>query len=167
LLVILALVSLVVLSRELRRQVVSRLSELELVAKHLSRGDRRRRASETDNDELGMLARELNRALDALDSLEGSNAGFQQQQRQLLLSVLLKVPGPAAILAPSGARIASTLNGELDRDLDAASGTLGNVNPDDARTLPIEIGGSSFTLEALITPQGRITGWLVRPMSST
>ncbi len=160
LLVTLALLSFVVLSRELGRTVLARLAELEAVAHHLARGDRRRRASEVPSDELGVVARELNRALDALEDLEGRASGRRRHQKQLLLALVQRFPEPTAVLALSGTRIASTLSVEAERCLDGAAGALGDLDPERQPEHRIEAGGRSFLLRALVTPDERPTGWL-------
>lgn len=160
LLVTLALVSFVVLSRELGRTVLSRLTELETVAHHLARGDRRRRASTTEHDELGAVARELNRALDALDELEGRSSGRSRQQKQLVLALLDALDEPGAVLAPNGTQIASNFDDATTRCLDGTAGSLGDLAAARGQEHTIEAGGRSFRLQPLIAPPERVVGWL-------
>lgn len=166
LLVTLALVSFVVLSRELGRTVLGRLTELETVAHHLARGDRRRRAAAAEHDELGAVARELNRALDALDELEGRTSGRSRQQKQIVLALLDALGEPAAVLAPNGTQIASTLDEVTTRCLDGTAGSLGDIAAERGQRHTIESGGRRFRLRPLVAPGERMVGWLATPAAT-
>lgn len=160
----LALVSLGVLSRGLRRGVISRLDELRGVAGAVRRGDLRRRAAEDPADELGEVARELNRLLDAHDELRGRFEARQSRLRDLIVGLLGTLAGPAAYLAWNGdligstfdeadtARIAERARAEVAAAVDEAGGEDPAPRAIDER----------LRLEPVLAAGRRPVGWLVR-----
>ena len=90
-LVTVALFSMVFLARELQHKILARLNELRDVAESLITGDHSRRFEEGNPDELGLVARQLNSALDARDELQAEMRGRLNQQKQLVLGLLSEV----------------------------------------------------------------------------
>lgn len=109
LLVVAALLSLAFLSQALGRDVLARLAELTGVAQSIAAGDTDRRAVAGSDDELGVVARQLNAVLDHAEETEAELEGRLRQDRQLLLGLLAELPQPAALLSLGGAVVASTL----------------------------------------------------------
>lgn len=168
LLVTLALVSLGFLSREMQRRLLDRLTELAGVARAIAGGDRRRRAPEAREDELGVVARQLNAALDAQQEIEGQMRGRLAQQRQLVLGLLAARDAPAAVLTLAGDLVASTLELAATRAaVHAAAGAAPpTTGPAVAATAPqpvdVELAGRRHrvALAPLTGEGGRRLGWL-------
>ncbi len=110
LLVILALLSLVLLSRELRRSLLSRLDELRELAHEIRRGHSHRRAFVASRDELGLLAEAINRLLDAWDEERQESKGQELRRRRIILALLAAFEKPAIVVLPDGRILASTVN---------------------------------------------------------
>lgn len=105
--VTLALFSMVLLARELQRKILARLDELRDVAESLITGDHSRRFEAGMPDELGLVSRQLNSALDARDELQAEMRGRLNQQKQLVLGLLSEVQGELLLLGLDGQLIAS------------------------------------------------------------
>jgi len=160
-LVALALLSLAFLSQALGRQVLSRLADLRSVAQAIARGDNRRRAAATSEDELGLVAQQLNAALDRLRETEGRLEGRLQQQRQIVLGVLDRFPSPAALLSLRGAVIASTLTAQETARLErAAAGVLPADTAGEMESRTLESEGKRMALTLLRAGGIRPVGWL-------
>jgi hypothetical protein len=156
-----ALLSLAVLSQALGREVLDRLAGLSVVARAVAGGDRARRATPGGDDELGVVARQLNAALDRVEEVEAEIEGKLRQDRQLLLAVLDQLPPPAALLSLGGAVIASTLpEGDLD--------IVESLVPELKATAILERGrfaetaedGRRVDLRLLMAANQRPVGWL-------
>lgn len=74
-LVALALLSLIFLSRALRRVLISRLTSFEKVSEAIAAGDAKRRLEVGYKDELGSIARHFNAAIDAQEHLRQEAQG--------------------------------------------------------------------------------------------
>jgi nitrogen fixation/metabolism regulation signal transduction histidine kinase len=107
-LVTLALISMVWLARALQRDILARLTELTDVAESLLTGDHRRRFETHLNDELGLVCRQLNAALDTQDELQAEMRGRLNQQKQLVLGILEEISGALLLLGLDGRLIASS-----------------------------------------------------------
>ncbi len=159
-LVLVALLSLVVLSQALGRSVLDRLSDLASVAAAIAAGDRLRRATAIPRDELGSVAEQLNAVLDRLAEMEGSATGRLNQDRQLTLALLNELPMSAAIVSLTGAVVASTLSVGRTQEVEAAARRLPSPDvgqPEDS-TVTVEDVGVSFRL--LRASGVRAIGWL-------
>jgi HAMP domain-containing protein len=164
-----ALVSLVLISRELNRTVLARLEELETVARHIADGHLGRRATVEHDDELGEVARQLNAVLDRHAELEGRTRGLLRLHRQSILGLLASLATPAALLDLSGAMVASTLDESTTTCLEGVAGSLSDADrhTDAGGRLRIESGGRKFELSPLVAPPGRPVGWLAREDGSS
>lgn len=104
-----ALLSLGFLSRGLQGTVLGRLAEIRELAEAAAMGERDRRLRVRRLDELGIVAVQLNAALDRHDQLEASVQGRVAQEKQLVLGVLERLDAPSGLVALDGELIASTL----------------------------------------------------------
>jgi len=112
LVVVVALLSLACLSGELRREVLSRLADLESVAQAMAAGDLDRRADATKTDELGLLATQLNELLDHNADLRGRMEARLAGANDLVVGLLAARREPAALLRSDGRLVASTMSEE-------------------------------------------------------
>ncbi|MBI4879137.1 MAG: methyl-accepting chemotaxis protein [Planctomycetes bacterium] len=169
-LVTVALLSLGPLARGMRRSLLDRLAELHDVAEAGAAGDRLRRASVAHEDELGLVARQLNAALDSSQRLENEMRGRLSQQRQALLGLLALLPEQVALVAPDGRLVASTLTEaeerlverctqRLDRGAGAARAAPGPAELP-SRDQVLTQDGRNLRFQLLIAPSGRVAGWL-------
>jgi HAMP domain-containing protein len=170
-LVSVALLSLGYISRNLQRELLGRLVEMKSAAEAIAAGDLRRRLAPARDDELGVVASQLNAALGALGALDGRMRGLLAQQRQLLLGLLAQRAEPAALVGLDGEIIASTLTeGEtelLTERLDEVRARSRAMvrSPDGvaADGFHLELApGQALAATALVAAPGRAVGWLVR-----
>jgi len=158
------------LSQRLNRDLLLRLSDMKEALADIAAGNRIRRFDPVLDDELGLLARQLNRALDEQAQAEGRMRGMLAQQRQLLLGLLARWGKPAALLGMDGALVASTLSEDKKKallaEVDAlrARGreALGEASGD-LREVEIAAGGEkgeAIVFTPLVASGGRVVGWL-------
>ncbi len=102
LLVTIALLSLVGLSRAMQRQVLVRLAHLREVSEAIAAGDEHRRLPAHGEDELAMLARRFNATLDRGAALAAKMQGRLSLERQLVLALARRLPEATAVLALDG-----------------------------------------------------------------
>ncbi len=162
-LVTVALLALGLVSRAMGRDILEPLTELRNVAQAIADGDRRRRsASATRTDELGVVARQLNSMLDAQQELDGRMQGLLGQQRLLVLGLLGELPEPAVVVALDGLVVASSTDEAAIRAVEAAARHLkGQPTHEDApRQVEIAGAGRMVTFRLLRASGGRPTGWL-------
>ncbi len=114
--VTIALISMIILSRALQQKVLFRLRNLTRVAEAILTGDTHRRFDTSINDELGVLSAQLNAALDTRDELQAQMRGRLNQQKQLALGLLDEVEGGLLLIGLDGKLIASTWE-EFDPEL--------------------------------------------------
>lgn len=161
LLVVAALLSLAVLSQALGRDVLSRLADLTAVASAIAAGDTARRAIPGGEDELGVVARQLNAVLDHAQATEAELEGRLRQDRQLLLGMLRERDEPSALLTLGGDMVASTL---ARVDLEVLQGFIGGLEAPGlmARVPLVEetVEGRSLRLRLLASSGDRPVGWL-------
>ncbi|QDG51210.1 HAMP domain-containing protein [Persicimonas caeni] len=118
-LVAIALLSLVFLSRALRKHLIARLTYFKEVSEAIAEGEYKRRLKAGYDDELGAIARHFNAALDAQEHLRSKATGLINQQRQLLIGALECLSEPGALVALDGSVVATTMNkSALDRVLE-------------------------------------------------
>lgn len=167
--VVVALLSLGFMSRVLQVTVLSRLTELKELGDAIAAGDRARRFRPRRDDELGLLARHLNVALDKQDALQAHMEGRFNHQAQLLLG-LLASRGSSAVVALDGDVIASTLAprdekrvGALTEQVRGARGAAVAGAGKVVRQVTDADGAPGFTLELLVANGTRAVGWLVTP----
>jgi HAMP domain-containing protein len=145
--VVVALLSLVLISRVLQVTVLDRLDELRRLALAIDLGDLNRRASVEQRDELGLVAEQLNNLLDAWQDVQGEAKGEGALQKQLLLALIEAWPEPVAVTRLDGRLVASTL-GEDDQ------GTI-------KEAVRSEIKSGKWQILPLVAPGDRPVGWLV------
>lgn len=162
----LALVSMGVLSRGLRRHVVVPLEELRAVAEAVEGGDLRRRVSESSGGELGQVARELNRLLDEHQEARGRFQARRSGLREILVALVRARGAGSALVSLNGEVVVSTLDDattaaiaaeaeRLREELEAAE----DVREPFARTLAID--GEPHSARLLLAEGGRPLAWLV------
>jgi len=164
----LALLSMGLLSRTLRRSIIERLEALRGVADAVARGDLTRRAAIDPQDELGRVARQLNELLDAQQELSGAMEARLSRLRQLIVGLLETEAPSAALVTLSGRIVASDLGEDVTARVEAAAATLGalpeagaEVSGPLTRDIPSEGGVIRFRL--LLAAGKRPVGWLARP----
>lgn len=167
-LVVVALLSLGFMSRALQQMILSRLTELKELGDAIAAGDRTRRFRVRRDDELGLLARHLNVALDRQDAIQAQMEGRFGQQSQLLLGLLAALPGPAGVAALDGDLIASTFTGREEarvasfaERIRAERRAAEPPRPGTVRTVADVDGGGGLTLTLLVSNGARAVGWLV------
>jgi len=148
LLVIVALLSLVLLSRELRKSLLSRLDELRDLAHEIRRGHSQRRAFVESRDELGLLAEAINALLDAWDEERQESRGRELRRRRIIIGLLHALGKPAILRLPDGRVLAST-----DDKLEEEAGSFFEK--------PTEAREHGWEIRRLKTPEGAQAGTLL------
>lgn len=168
LLVAATLLSVGLLSRSLQEGVLERLGRMGADARAIASGDLARRLRVGPQDELGVLAHQLNSALAARDEVEDRMRGVLAQQRQVLLGMLGGLPRPAALLGLDGSLVASTMRPEIETSLmqhrveiAARGGHAAVPVQSDQELLELDTG-TRVSLTPLVAPPGRPVGWLVQ-----
>ncbi len=110
LVVVLALLSFVWMSRALRRDVLVRLENLKAVAQSMAAGNLDRRADATRADELGLLAEQLNALLDRQVELRGRMGARIAGSRDLILGLLAARGASCVLFAPDGRIVGATVS---------------------------------------------------------
>jgi HAMP domain-containing protein len=164
-----ALLSLSLQARAMRRGLFARLRRLGDAVAAIAGGDRRRRLRTGEGDELAALARQLNRLLDAHDELQGHLAGRLAHHRQLVLGLIRAFGEPAAVVGLDGKvaahNVAASDLGRLQR-LEAwtrgpGRDLLRSTAGPPAEAVALEDGGE-IRLELLLAEGCRPVAWLVR-----
>jgi hypothetical protein len=174
LLVTISLVSMAFLARLLQQAVLSRFDELTDAAEAILLGEQSRRFEVSGHDELSVVARQLNAALDAQDELEAEMRGRLNQQKQLVLGMLEEIEGPHCLLGLDGHAIAMTGDMPSIRVLDAIhdfvqahrKAVIAALHDEQVRQeLELEFDDLLIHLKLLVAPGYRPVGWLVRTTS--
>lgn len=165
-LVVLALLSLGFMSRALQQTILSRLAKLQELSDAIAAGDRARRFPIWRDDELGVLARHLNVALDRHEALQAQMEGRFNQQCQLLLGHLAQLDRPAALVALDGDVIASTLGARAEARVAALADSIRaerkSAAPQGVKvTRRITDAQGVVTLQLLVANGARPVGWFV------
>lgn len=167
-LVVLALLSLGFMSRALQQTILARLTELKELGDAIAAGDRARRFRARRDDELGLLARHLNVALDRQDAIQAQMEGRFSQQAQLVLGVLGAQPEPAGVAGLDGDLIASTFSGRdearvasLAERIRAERRAAEPARQGVVRRISDLDGAGGVTLTLLVANGSRAVGWLV------
>ncbi len=174
-LVTLALLSLIFLSRALQRHFLARLGHFREVSEAIAEGESRRRLKPGGDDELGLIARHFNTAIDTQKHLRTEAQGQLNQQRQLLIGALAQRDEPVALLGLDASVIASTLDGDAALAMEAHRGWVHEEgravlkayeSGEQAPRREIELGeGKALVFELLLAQKSRPVGWLVRVVS--
>ncbi len=166
-----ALLSLGFLSRSLQRDVLGRLTEVGHVTEAIAAGDRRRRVRDFYQDELGLVARQLNAALDRQHELESQMQGRLLEQRRILVGLMHQWPTPAGMIGIDGELVATTLTPEDEAELHrltprvrVAAKVLMTRRFVKAEELAVDIKASDgrrvVQIRALASGDNQIAGWL-------
>ena len=169
-LVVVALLAVALLYRWLQGEVLLRLDEIRHVADAIAAGDRKRRVPERGSDELGLIGRSFNAALDHQEAVEGRMEGVLGQSRQVLLGLLGQFPGEHGLLGLDGRIVASNLGQQAEARLAEFSprimeigrgATLGPVMMDTAEKVIDLRDGARGKCRLLVADGKRPVGWLV------
>lgn len=173
-LVVVALLSLVLLTRGLRSAVLDRLSNIHEVAQAVASGESHRRIRVQRHDELGIIAREFNETLDRLDELERNVEGDRAVMKRQLVALLEVGWGDVALHDTNSQLLATTFEGEsesqrLYRNHRDTIVEAGDELLEDARNSE-ETGTASSTCEfsdgtvvelsVFTSPAGEVAGWI-------
>jgi HAMP domain-containing protein len=169
-LVVVALVSLVLLSRAMQRRILSRIERLVSGMTAIA-GRHRRRLREEGEDELARIARQVNRLLDQYDRLEASTRGRLSQERRLVQGLVAALGPGTALFGLSGELWAGELGGrgaeERVADWIRTEGSgAAEAGTAFATSLPADGAGAEageLRLELVVAPGERPVGWLARP----
>lgn len=169
LLVAVALVSLVFLSRALQRRLLSRLHDLRHDLAALG-GVRQRRLRVSGDDELTQVARHVNELLDDLQEEKVRHRGRLAEERGALLGVLRHLGEEAVLYDLSGRLMATGAGGEETahpelREWIVTQGRelLDADGGEDDQGIQVQAEGNTRRLFLLRTGEGRPVGWLTRP----
>lgn len=167
-LVVVALLSLGYMSRAMQRTILSRLTELKDLSDGIAAGERARRFRPREDDELGLLARHLNAALDHQEAIQAQMEGRFQQHSQLVLGLLGAFPEPVGVVALDGALIASTLPARDEARVTSLAERIRDERrqaepprPGLVRTISDLDGEGGLKLVLLVVGGVRAVGWLV------
>ncbi|MBA2662467.1 MAG: methyl-accepting chemotaxis protein [Bradymonadaceae bacterium] len=177
LLVTIALISMAVLARLLQREIISRLQELADVAEEILVGDHSRRFDMRQNDELGIVARQLNAALDARDELQAEMRGRINQEKQLVLGLMEEYADPCLLIGLDNKVIAATLVEQTEPHAEAVLAWLSEHRKELLEGFRLErkplrtscpLSDDFKAQIRLLTAEGRRpVGWLVKIESAT
>lgn len=163
LLVLVALLSLTVLSFALQRKVLERLGRLTRTTEQILQGKRHLRADvQGGDDELTVLAEQINEALDQQHALEAQMRGRLGAQRLYVLG-LLRVLGPGAAVVGWDGRVVATQSDDVPEEtLRSVGEHLVGRDPQPGQRENLETGdGLKFTAFPLEATPGQAVGWLV------
>ncbi len=161
-LVLVGILSFGLLSRALRRDILERLQDLRAVAAAIAGGDRRRRAIAVRDDELGMVAGQLNALLDLQQETESRIESRLMEARLALRGLVAGWREPVALFLLSGELVASSLD-ESDTTLAllaAASPSLPRGEESAEGAVEREEGGRRYAFRLIRAPEGQRVGWL-------
>jgi hypothetical protein len=161
-LVLVGILSFGLLSRALRRDLLDRLADLRSVAMAIAGGNRRRRAVPFRDDELGVVAAQLNAVLDIQQETETRMQARLREARQVLRALILERTEPAALFLLTGELVASSLP---DEDTALSSLAAPALRPrggkrDSEDTVELQEEGRRYRFRVIRTPEGNRVGWL-------
>jgi hypothetical protein len=163
LLVVIALVSLVFLSRAMQRQILVRVERLASGMAAITAGHRRLR--EEGDDELAKIAHQVNRLLDQYDELRGHSQGRLAQERRLVQGLVAGFGSGSALFSLSGELLAGELGAPaLERRVAEWIREEGRTRSgaDERVSTTVEAEGGSVEIELVVAPGERPTAWLAR-----
>jgi GGDEF domain-containing protein len=163
-LVVLSLLSFVLMSNALHRNILDRLDDLRSGVSMLGSGDRVRRLREhRGDDEFAVIARQINRLIDREQQAESRAHGRLARERRLTLGLLARCGEGAALFGGDGYLLAGSMADASLHDAvrervralsEAASGEAEVVTSRD---------GARARLEPLAAGSGVVAAWLVTP----
>lgn len=170
-LVTISLISMAVLARLLQQAVLSRFDELTDAAEAILLGEKSRRFEVSGQDELSVVARQLNAALDSQDELETEMRGRLNQQKQLVLGLMEEIEEAYWLLGLDGRVIAETgmmpgvivmdqVEAFLKKERKSIIADLHDAGAPSERLL--EIGETRIHIKLLVAPGQRPVGWLIK-----
>ena len=170
-LVVVALVSLVFLSRILQERILGRLIDLRRVTEAIAAGDRKRRFPEGGKDELATVARAFNQALDQQAEISAEMRGLLGLERQLGLALVHYLGPDHLVIGLDGQTWVNTLapghrgcRKEVSRWVTEEGRRLLRDGPakDGRVQQEIETASGSAELELLRVGGRRPIGWIAR-----
>ena len=161
-LAVVALVSLVLLSRWLQRGFLDRLTELQRVADAAAGGDERRRVSVIGHDELARVALRLNEALDARVATRREMQGRVNQLRELVVARLPETSRGTALFGTDGRGLVAVPDLAEER-LETAERWIREEGREAAGRGPAgtQLPEQGGRLRLLHTDGGRAVAWLL------
>lgn len=165
-LVTIGLLTLTFISVSLQRDVLSRLFKLKTFCEALLRGNRHLRISMTGNDELTLLGRLLNSALDRQDELQAELKGKLTLQKDMVLALLSAYERESLLLDGKGDILVSMLPEEIEvliyKHHDAIKAWLAaQREPRLDASLTYEQPQFSLRLKPISAREGEIAGYIV------
>lgn len=166
-LVTISLISFVVLSRIMQRQVLNRLERLRRGSEEVAAtGDVRRRLLEHEDDELGDVAAAVNRLLDRLQQAEGRRPAESRRDRRLVLALLADQGPRAGIVDLEGRLLAGEPGDETEAAVREWAASEGRriaeaVRDGSGDEVTARVAGG-LELRLLRSPADRPLAWLVR-----
>ncbi|MCB1057893.1 MAG: HAMP domain-containing protein [Acidobacteria bacterium] len=172
-LVAVALLSMVIMSRAMHRRLLEPLQELVDTLGAIAQGEDRRRLRTLGEDELAQVASHFNSTLDRQMELRAQMRGRLSQQKQLALALISHLGEPVLVLGLDGLVMADAF-GELRWQIEAelVEWVLGPGDrllrglPRGEQPEPTELelpGGHRLRIELLQVQGRRPVAWLVRP----
>lgn len=163
-LVTVALLSFVFMTRTLQNQVLSRLAGLRQGMAEISAGDPGRRLYAEGKDELAAIAEEINRLLDRYEKLQAGSRGRLSRERRLTIALARSLAQDAAIFSLSGDCLTGTLG---DRNLDGKAAAW--VEEEGKRCIEeaessatASLDGATIAFDLLSSAPEHPVAWLVR-----
>lgn len=168
-LVVVALLSLIILTRALHRQLIEPLDRLTATTTAIARGDVHRRVPRFEADELAAVADQLNAALDVQSQLRAQMLGRLAEHKQLTLALLARRPAADAalvaldgeLLAATSARIDSLCERRIAGWAEDQGKLLLGAGVPEAQTLDFGEPGSEVRATLLTVAPERPVAWLV------
>lgn len=163
LLVVVALISLVFLSRAMQRHILLRVERLVSGMAAITAGHRRLR--EEGDDELARIAHQVNRLLDQYDELKGHSQGRLAHERRLVQGLVGSFGPGSALFSLSGELLAGEVGtAALERRIGDWVREEGRTRADSGERFAtaVEGEGGRFEVELVVAPGERPVAWLVR-----
>jgi NtrC-family two-component system sensor histidine kinase KinB len=173
-LVTIGLLSLIVLSRALRRRLLEPLRKLTDGIEAIAQGEDRRRLPVRGEDELSQISAQLNAALDRQQELRAQMRGRLSQEKQLALALLAYLEGPVLVIGLDGLVMVDELGplrDTIEADLvswvleEGAQRVRSLSNGEVPEPTTLDLAGETVTIELLQALGRRPVAWLVRPGS--
>ncbi|MGM0556705.1 MAG: HAMP domain-containing protein [Myxococcota bacterium] len=164
-LVALGVLSFVLLTRALQNQLLSRLAKFEEISEAVASGDEFQRLPEDRDDELGVIGRHFNAAVDRLEQLRGNARGRLAEQRGLIVALMRELSSAEVLMGLDGSPIVqeAAVSEVLasPRAVELVKEHLREQFRDGVEQTVVNISDSeAIEFELLSTRGGRPLGWL-------